>query len=431
MLEISSLLPLEFWNSYILPLSSESPSIQYSIVALAAQHREFLGETSNSDSRYALLAYGHAIQNLNERLTGWDRYVEKERVVEEVLITCLLFICFNLLRGERENDAAALMHLEAGLKIYGIHCNSLWQTQGDMENSLIFQVLSTLRRLDLQAAFYLGPYQLKSAHFVLKSQKSGIQNNVQAFRSISEAMGGLEEILLEAYQFLRSTAEPLKYESISSTSYQVAAVQRDHSLQNLDHWFQKFKCIQPRNGTEKIQAAKLSISHVRAKIALLVCLCPSETAYDAHIPLFIDIIDSAEFMLGLQQRRPLFDLEMCLVEVLYYTALKCRDGRTRWKAVELLGQTGKEGVWEGRIMSIVAEFVLGNEEGNRHSVKREEVREEDRVHGTELDVRRERREIGVKCSKKRPVTGRMGGFVNGCGRSGDCVWEFFEAILKY
>jgi hypothetical protein len=431
MLEISSLLPFEFWNSYILPRSSESPSIQYSIMALAAQHREFLGETSNSDSRYALLAYGHAIQNLNERLTGWDQYVEKGRVVEEVLITCLLFICFNLLRGERENDAAALMHLEAGLKIYGIHCDSLWQTLGDMENGLIFQVISTLRRLDLQAAFYLGPYQLKSAHIVLNSQNSGIRNNVQAFRSMSEARGGLEEILLETYQFLRSTAEPLKYTSTSSTSRQVAAVQRDHFLQNLDHWFQIIKRIQPRNETENIQAAKLFISHARAKIALLVCLCPSETAYDAHIPLFMNIIESAEFMLGLQQRRPLFDLEMCLVEVLYYTALKCRDGRTRWKAVELLGQTEKEGVWEGRIMSVVAEFVLWNEEGQSYSVKSEEVREEDRVHGTELDVRRERRDIGVKCSKKRPVTGRMGGFVNGCGRSGDCVWEFFEAILKY
>jgi hypothetical protein len=300
-----------------------------------------------------------------------------------------------------------------------------------MENSLIFQVISTLRRLDLQAAFYLGPYQLKSAHIVLNSQNSGIRNNVQAFRSMSEARGGLEEILLETYQFLRSTAEPLKYTSTSSTSRQVAAVQRDHFLQNLDHWFQIIKRIQPRNETENIQAAKLFISHARAKIALLVCLCPSETAYDAHIPLFMNIIESAEFMLGLQQRRPLFDLEMCLVEVLYYTALKCRDGRTRWKAVELLGQTEKEGVWEGRIMSVVAEFVLWSEEGQRYSVKSEEVREEDRVHGTELDVRRERRDIGVKCSKKRPVTGRMGGFVNGCGRSGDCVWEFFEAILKY
>jgi len=123
---------------------------------------------------------------------------------------------------------------------------------------------------------------------------------------------------------------------------------------------------------------------------------------------------------------------MCFVEVLYYTALKCRAESTRWRAVRLLGQTGKEGVWEGTIMRIVAEFVVKNEEVKRVLIgdESEEIREEDRIHGTVLNVRREQREVGVTCSKGRILAGGVSR-ENAGERNGDYVWEFSKAVLKY
>jgi len=207
-LEISSLLALDFWNNYILPFSSSSQAIQYSIIALGAQHREFLGNNSSNGHKYALLAYGHAIRSLNKRLTEWGRESEKGTVVGEVLLTCLLFICFNLLRGEGENDAAALVHLEAGLKICNFHHDSLYQISGDTDQRLASHLIDTLRRLDLQTAFYLGAYQLKSAHMILTRQYSAIWNSPPAFISISEVRGHLEDILLETYYFIVPQLSP-------------------------------------------------------------------------------------------------------------------------------------------------------------------------------------------------------------------------------
>jgi hypothetical protein len=73
--ELSSLLPLEYWNTYVLPMSALSQHVQYAIIALAAQHRAYLEEKSgvhprslNSPLTYSLHTYGKAITCLNKQL---------------------------------------------------------------------------------------------------------------------------------------------------------------------------------------------------------------------------------------------------------------------------------------------------------------------------------------------------------------------------
>ena len=70
---------------------------------------------------------------------------------------------------------------------------------------------------------------------------------------------------------------------------------------------------------------------------------------------------------GKQQKEFYFSLESSIVEALYFTALKCRHKVLRRCALGLLKCAGREGLWDGAVMAVVAEHVICVEEGVAHS----------------------------------------------------------------
>jgi hypothetical protein len=108
-----------FWNSYVLPISASCKSVQYAIVALATRYRAWVDgpsspiNSSSAAEAFSLLSYGKAIKTLNDRMRERETSTS---MVEQTLITCLLFIYFNVLQG---NDIEALAHLETVLHILG------------------------------------------------------------------------------------------------------------------------------------------------------------------------------------------------------------------------------------------------------------------------------------------------------------------------
>jgi hypothetical protein len=70
-----------------------------------------------------------------------------------------------------------------------------------------------------------------------------------------------------------------------------------------------------------------------------------------------------------QRRTSFFSLETSTIEPLYYMAIKCRHPVFRRRALDLLKIGGREGVWDGHIMSRVASHAISIEESTVSSLR--------------------------------------------------------------
>ena len=107
-----------------------------------------------------------------------------------------------------------------------------------------------------------------------------------------------------------------------------------------------------------------------------------ETGFDVFGPEFEDIVARVERMtekLGLPEARPLdnestsFTMELGVIHPLFFVACKCRHRLVRRRAIAQLRKAGREGVWEGPIVAVLAERLVEMEEG---AADEEEVEDE-------------------------------------------------------
>lgn len=466
--ELSSLLPSTFWNQYVLPMSTSTLSIQHAIVALAAQHKSYADfgpiKPSSSDhgNVYQLLHYGRAIRALSCRIQTES---DAAQIAQEALIACLLFISLNVLRGD---DIAALMHLNSGLKIIKRLWESVNGSGGAAQspcNEFCYQLVNTFKRLDLQAALFLGSHRISSV-----SKESGrrphlpISNNYwQSFESLKEARHSLTEIVLAASDFMRRTAEPLKYleadRQATRMKIDTALTKREAYMEQLLGWLHSFEAYLPSSldGPKDVRerdASGCSMLYAYTMIALSVCLAPNETEYDNFSGLFLVILQTAEKILrptpepysetpGLPRRTSkLFSLEMSTIQPLYYTALKCRDADIRHGAIALMHETGKEGVWDGIIMARIADHIVRLEEcGNDESYTENKapIKEKERVCGVAINISRKESKVWIQsCTRKRIASASNtkslvvdGAVLSEEEMSYEYVWEFREDTLKW
>ena len=85
---------------------------------------------------------------------------------------------------------------------------------------------------------------------------------------------------------------------------------------------------------------------------------PRETSYDRFLASFKSIVEDAEIVLHNipdQSRVHFkFSLDLGVVQPLFFTTIKCRDLRTRLRAISLLRKTGREGAFDGQRVAVVA-----------------------------------------------------------------------------
>jgi hypothetical protein len=113
----------------------------------------------------------------------------------------------------------------------------------------------------------------------------------------------------------------------------------------------------------------LRIQCISALIYLSTVLSPKEMAYDFFTSFFQQIVDGATVLLD--SRSPggclnsLQNRFRLISPPLYLTAMKCRQGAIRRRAIHLLGLTGREGPWYGAVFVRVALRAVEIEEGQK------------------------------------------------------------------
>jgi hypothetical protein len=114
---ISSAFSDEFWNRLVLQAIHHEPAVRHAAIAFGASHERFTQhDTSPSQNsereandNFALSQYVKALRSVLEPMRA-----ERKQAADITLMTCLLFICFETLRG---HHSSALNHVDSGIKI--------------------------------------------------------------------------------------------------------------------------------------------------------------------------------------------------------------------------------------------------------------------------------------------------------------------------
>ncbi len=137
-----------FWQSLVLQASTSEPALRHAAIAISSLHEEFVnnrlsyGSTTESEGQvFATKQYSKAIGNLRQSLAA-GKYSPVA-----ALLSCILFVCFDSLRGYFDS---AIVHLHSGLKIL----QSLRANPSNETHFIETEIAPLFTRLSLQAVLY-------------------------------------------------------------------------------------------------------------------------------------------------------------------------------------------------------------------------------------------------------------------------------------
>jgi hypothetical protein len=321
--------------------------------------------------------------------------------------------------------AGAQMHLKSGISI-------IQKQEFGGDSILVFNPPSsptieignmrkTFLSLEVQAASFAAAYSAQLLRPLAIPDK---------FYTISESRDSLLDIQSSIYVSHQTGNEPCPalglcppfppYPEIiceSRSNLFVNPMQKqttEHLLQRWSITFDKYLISSASNmPTADLSAAiVLKVQHRSASIRVATAFDTDQTAFDSYKSVFIEIVTLSQSLINTHNRqgsrKHVVAFEMGVVEALYYTGCRCRDPVIRRQAIALLGQTGREGIWDGPAMKPVVEWIVAlEEEGLEVGGVVEESR---RVH--EIRVRMDR-------------SGRMSK-VNVSRKNAGGIWEFLD-----
>jgi hypothetical protein len=139
-----------FWDRVLLQRTVSARSLRHAVVAVGSLHEKYatgnLAQANDvSDYYFAMQQYSRAVTSLRQDLQ--DANVPRE----VVLMSCILFTCFDSLRGEYDS---ALAHLRNGLNLLN---SWLAEPNHTLEERLLVEknIRPLFLRLGLQAILFV------------------------------------------------------------------------------------------------------------------------------------------------------------------------------------------------------------------------------------------------------------------------------------
>lgn len=373
-----------FWNTLLFQASVKEPAVLHAVLALSSVHRRgTIGagtqrktqDILDNQEQLTLQHYVKAMNHLKPHLSTKDK--ESFRVA---LITCVVFVCLEFLRGHFET---AQIHLQNGLKVLGdmqmlskgndriIRLRSCRELTDEW-------IVEAFSRLYLQVELFRHAYR----HPCPVLQADGLETPVSVFYSTNEAWQQLERLLNEVFHLTHQGRQQAE-SNCESFQHSVAILGHQQRLRaELARWLDMFeafkKALQGRRSADEEKCYQLLHTyHIMANIMAETCLRPGdESVFDSQTDRFILLIKQLATLRTraskispndaleeheMEMSRSIVD--MGWIPPLYYTAVKCRIHGIRHRAITLLESTShREGIWDARIAALIARKVIKIEE---------------------------------------------------------------------
>ncbi len=424
---------LDFWKNLVLKVGHQEPVVRNAIVALGALHEDYqkrngrYSQDMNTDASYqeALSLYGKALHQLNARL-----YEGTRTTATLALISSILFTCFEVLR---RNNMSAIIHYSAGMKELTRQIKKT--PQGGEASSQSLSTLPEFRPMpqsELDVLFRVfARYDIQACTFAKPRAEAlsvHLSSQPPPFMNLTEVKIHLDNLLVSVYQFIKSDLPRYRYWEPSRVPSEWL-VCRDEAVNTFEAWLTSIESFlqnlspdpDPNPAAASTSIALILHPHeaktilglrMQLKVALIILktniASPTETTFDAFLPEFVEIVTRIENLadsLSLPEAAPLdnestpFTMELGILHPLFFVATKCRDPMVRRRAIKALKRGGREGVWEGPVVAVVAEWVVAIEEAGLTGVEGEVVPERTRVHDIRKNVDYEGRRVLVEAKR--------------------------------
>jgi hypothetical protein len=369
-----------FWTTLLFQASLNEPAVLHAVLALSSVHKSGtinadgqreIDNIPNEQEQFTLQHYVKAISHLQPHFSIKDR--ASFRVA---LITCIVFVCLEFLRGHFKT---AQIHLQNGLKILGemqmlSNGNDGILRLKPCRESTDDWIVEAFSRLHLQVELFRHAYQRSC----LVLHAAGPETPALVFHSINEAWQQMERLLNKVFHLTHQSRQQAESECESLRHPLVLLEHQQRIRTELAQWLDVYeafkKALQGYRSAEEEKAYQLlCIYHTMANIMADTCLRSSdESVFDSHTNQFVLLIRQLANLWTTSpvQALPghLMDMSRSVVDMgwiplLYYAAVKCRVHRIRLQAIRLLECTShREGIWDAKTAACVARKVMAIEE---------------------------------------------------------------------
>jgi hypothetical protein len=373
---------LSFWDTPLLQMSVKEPAVLHALITLTSVHKRDIldsnrqnrsDNTMDEQERFMLQHYTRAISHLKPHFLSKD-----SSSVHIALITCVVFICLELLRG---HFRTAQIHLQNGLKVL----REMRGSTSANDDGLILlkpsrdpiddRIAEAFCRLQFQVLLFNQTHQ----HPLLIVQDSCEPGPILIYRSLNEAWKQMERLFNKIFHLIKQASQQRESECVSFRFPPALLVHQQQIQAELAQWLSTYEMSRKGLQRERAEGQGYQLLygyHIMANVMADTCLQPQdESIFDSHTNHFVSMIDQSTnlWVLGSQEGAVSghnLNMSRSIVDIgwippLYYTALKCRIHRVRLQAIRLLESTShREGIWDAKISACVARKVMKIEEGD-------------------------------------------------------------------
>ncbi|KKY25905.1 putative transcription factor cys6 [Phaeomoniella chlamydospora] len=433
---ISGVSETEFWAKLVLKVGQQERIVRNAILALGTLHEDYqLNGGTPEREHIAGMRYVMALSELQERLKAGGRDVAKIAIISSIL--------FSVFEVFRRDGMAAVRHYYSGMKAL----IAQMPPRGDSDSSAPASTIAAASSspTSIRPFFRAIPqddvdvmlrvfsrYDVQACTFVkLKPERINITlpDTPPTSLTLSEIKNYLDSLLIAVYQHIRSDLAMYRYFNVSQVPSNLV-LRRDQALVTFEAWLEAiegFFASNPNLHLTPVETKALLGLRLQIRIAMIelrTCIAsPAESNFDAFEFEFEDIVNKCEQLvdsLQLPERQPLsnldgdnpysangpsffFTMELGINHPLFFVALKCRNWQIRRRAIICLKRGGREGIWEGPIMAIVAQRIVELEETGVDPFAT--VPEENRFHLVSKDVDYQGRKVNVEATRARDGEG--------------------------
>ncbi|KAH8797059.1 hypothetical protein F5882DRAFT_23046 [Hyaloscypha sp. PMI_1271] len=366
-IDLSGFFDSSFWTHDILQAAQEEGPVRHAIVALASLSETILDKSPESLERcpkaFAIRQHTKAISDLNQKIQEGN-----ESSVEVVLMTCALFVCFEMFQNNYE---AALNHMSSGIYVL-----FNWISKGDCSNrqsrEMAIQLERVFGRLMLQTLLFVHtkPGEWK---FVKPAFTPALPSIPSVLRSVDEARDCLDSCMCSLYHGMLTS----QLQSLGDSDLDTGPASQ-LSATTLGTWSRSFRAFMTErkeelSTREQRVAILLEIQYITATILASAGPSSQEMIFDSFEVAFSRIIALASRLLisstsghSLEVEQPLIPaFDMGILPHLYLVSSRCRHPLLRRQALRLLRQGPRqEGIWHREMLASIAQRVINMEERN-------------------------------------------------------------------
>ncbi|KAJ5778323.1 hypothetical protein N7520_001569 [Penicillium odoratum] len=393
--KFAGLFASDFWETLVLQASAQEPAVRHAVVALSAAHRfDYSNEPWSIPStygfdteRFTLQQYNKAIHYLRSATGGTQKHA-----VRVALITCMIFVTLEYLRGQYQMGSA---HLRYGIQL--LANISAPQPRSSMSPDVLNPaedfahnaLIDAYSRLAIQAAMF-GHVP---SHMCVVSRDPQVHAIPYTFPSLFDARQTLDDLLNRVHCLKRHYYNIRLSLLQSETPNAELAETQQKIITDLSLWCKAYNSSLIRLEEEATHKSKfgtilLRVYHEMTTIMASVCLSNDEMIFDSHTPRFLALLQGfvdlwnhwATTSIEIKELKHIFSLpesevgchgftvESGFIPPVYYTALKCRIPRIRRQAIRILrAAPHREGVWNGPLLAHILDEVVQLEEGGAYA----------------------------------------------------------------